>query len=401
MKSELAHWWKVLRKVTVTVGLLLSFLFLVEVLRVFLVLRDLYSPLGYIFVACIIAAIFYTSILILLRIKKRPKIIVPPNVGNLQNPSADECYAYCRYLVKYIERLTENSNLNEADVEIARQGIAAIENSLRTCKTASALSQRLSKIEEDSIKPLLSILDKKAQQEVRKSVRDVMIGVTLSPFRAADLLIVVYRNIGMVLRVMRIYNTQPLLAEQISILLDVFRVVATVNYLNFSQKLTEKIFSSVPAAGKFVDDIAQGIDAGLLTSLAGYGAIYRCRAYKKLDRDEVDLKIANQIKRFVLIVNSIFKTDVLPKMRIRIISIIPNGKIRDVGAFWQKISDSISNAIDSTGSTFESFIKKPVVATGRKALGAGVVSISKHRENRTKAADMIPTRTKSIGEGMG
>ena len=149
-----------------------------------------------------------------------------------------------------------------------------------------------------------------------------------------------------------------MLAEQISILLDVFRVVATVNYLNFSQKLIEKIFSSVPAVGKFVDDIGQGIGAGLLTSLAGYGAIYRCRAYKTLDRDELDLKIANQIKRFVIIVNGIFKSDVLPKMRTRIISIIPNDQIKNAGVFWQKTSDSICNAIDTTGSTIESFVKK-------------------------------------------
>ena len=85
-----------------------------------------------------------------------------------------------------------------------------------------------------------------------------MLGVTLSPFRAVDLAVVIYRNAAMVFRIMSFYNSRPLLSEQVLILRDAFSVVDTVNYLNFGEKLIEQLFSRVPWIGQAVDDFAQG-----------------------------------------------------------------------------------------------------------------------------------------------
>ena len=76
------------------------------------------------------------------------------------------------------------------------------------------------------------MLDEKAEKQVRKSTRDVMVGVTLSPYKAADLLIVLYRNLIMTTKIIRIYNTRPRFREQLKTIYDTICIVATVNYIN-------------------------------------------------------------------------------------------------------------------------------------------------------------------------
>ena len=85
----------------------------------------------------------------------------------------------------------------------------------------------------------------------------------------------------MVLRDCNIYNSRPLLSEQVLVLKDVLKVVATINYMNWGQKVAESLTSSVPIIGRASGEIAQGLGAGLLTSVAGHGAMERCRTDTK------------------------------------------------------------------------------------------------------------------------
>ena len=73
-----------------------------------------------------------------------------------------------------------------------------------------------------------------------------MIAVVLSPFRSADLLVVLYRNGQMILRLAQLYQTRPAPVEQLRIVRDVLAVVATVNLLNFTEKFVEQLFERVP-----------------------------------------------------------------------------------------------------------------------------------------------------------
>ena len=81
-------------------------------------------------------------------------------------------------------------------------------------------------------------------------MRDVMLAVTLSPYKSADLLVVVYRNFVMVGRIIRIYNARPSVAGQMRVFSDIFSVVATVNYLNMGRNLIEALASHVPGIGQ-------------------------------------------------------------------------------------------------------------------------------------------------------
>jgi uncharacterized membrane protein YcjF (UPF0283 family) len=352
------------------VGVLLSFFVLVEVLHIFTIFKDVYPPLGYGFLLVIAAAILYAVFYLVAAIRKLPKVLQAPDIEGLEAADPDECRAYASYLTAYITRLQDNPLLSVEDGQLAVSKAKELKRALNKEHATMEWLEIISNAETEAVEPLLKHLDQKAEEEIGNSVRDIMIGVTLSPYRAADLFVVIYRNAAMVLRVMRIYNSRPLMTEQVLIFRDVLRVVATVNFMNFGQKLMDQLFSHVPYVGRALEDFAEGIGAGLLTSVAGHGALYRCRAYRGWNQEEAVRNLTSHVKRLLSDVKNIFKKDVLHRMRNRVYSTANPTETQDPG-FWDKTMNGVSSALDATESVMVNMIKKPLVTGTRNTLKAG------------------------------
>ncbi len=400
MVSELRHWWKIIRSAILVIGVLFSFFAFVEIIHIYNILRDAYSPLGYVFLIIIAITVIWFLIYIFLNIRKRPRVLTPPNLEDLSSVSQNECKKYCKYLILFLQRLIQNPHLSIDDIETARQKVTHMEKLLESHPDQSFLLKEIDKTEKEFVEPLLSKLDEKAKAEIRKSVRDIMLGVTLSPFRSIDLFVIIYRNASMVNKVMAVYNSRPLLGEQLFIFRDVLRIVATVNYMNFGEKLMEQFLSRVPYIGGALDDFAQGVGAGLLTSVAGHGAIYRCRAYKRWDQEIAVKTMSAHIKEFMKDVKDLFKEDVLPKMRSKVYSATPSDKTEDPG-FWEKTTNGISSALDATDSMIEIIVKKPVIAGSRGTVKLSSTAISKGKKIITQGKDGILAGGKFVGSGTG
>lgn len=179
-------------------------------------------------------------------------------------------------------------------------------------------------------------------------MRDVMVGVTLSPWKAADLLIVLYRNLVMVTRIIHVYNARPRFRQQLSIYADIVRVIATVNYINMGKNLIEGLGSRVPGIGRFIDDIAQGMGAGFMTTVVGHAAMDRCRAYRPWNEAQAKDSLKNRAAAFYGDVKDTFWVDVWPTLRTR------------AGAAAGDLRDKIASALDETQNAITSCIKAPV-----------------------------------------
>jgi putative membrane protein len=400
MVPELRRWWKIIRTAILMIGFFLCFFAFVEVLHVYTVLRNVWPPLGYAFLLLVTTGCILFLVYIFIKIGKRPRVLRPPDIEDLASASPEECHAYCLYLIQYLERLIRNPNFPDENIEIARMNMDLLEKLILSHQQPSALLEEIDKTEKEIIEPLLSKLDEKAEAEVRKSVRDIMIGVTLSPYRTVDLLIVIYRNASMVKRVMWIYNSRPLLAEQFSIFMDVLRVVVLVNYMSFGQKLMEQFLYRVPYIGRVLDDFAEGVGAALLTSVAGHGAIYRCRSYERWDQKTAVQTISSMVKGFMNDVKDMFKQDLLPKMRNKVYSTAPSDKTADP-VFWEKTTKGISSALDDTESIIDALIKKPVIAGSKGTIKVGSAAISKSTKAVIQGANGLWKGTKSVALGTG
>ena len=190
-------------------------------------------------------------------------------------------------------------------------------------------------------------------------MRDVMVGVTLSPYKAADLLIVLYRNLIMVGQIIHVYNARPRFRQQLSIYADIVRVIATVNYLNMGRNLIEGLGSHVPGIGRFVDDIAQGMGAGFMTTVVGHAAMDRCRAFRPWNETQAKDSLRRRAAAFYGDVKDTFWVDVWPTIRSR------------AGAAAGDLRDKIASALDETGNAIGSFVKVPVNAAVYAGNAAG------------------------------
>ncbi len=362
--------WNIILKAFIVAGVVLTTLFLVELLRIFMFLYRITPVLGFAFAAFLLALTLIIIARFIVARRRSPPVLVAPPLGDPNTATHAEMVAYCRYLARYLDRLSENENLDSAQQTAAREQVATIKDVLRAHPLNEDLRMTIRKSEREIIEPLLAELGELSSREVRHCVRDVMIGVTLSPYPSMDLLIVLYRNFAMVTRVISMYRSRPAWREQFMILRDILVVVATVNFINLNRKLLENLFSQIPVVGRFIDDIGQGVGAGILTSVAGHAAIDRCAAFKGWDREAEAASLAARATRFLVDVRQLFTHDLLPELKSRIRADVPEEIIKEPG-FWDSIERGINSAVDLTGKAWDSFVRKPVVASAQGVAMAG------------------------------
>lgn len=362
--------WKMFCRILLIIGGLLTFIVLVELFRIYTLFYR-YSPiLAWTYVA-VLSGLLLAGLLHAIRgMIRYPRSLKPPPPPAAGEATHHEMKRYCRYLTHYLQRLADNPRMTEEQQDLALRQIEEIDGVLKAHPLNDDLERTIQQTETDVIAPLLNTLDQEAEREVRRSVRDVMIGVMLSPYHSVDLLIVLYRNTAMVLRVVAIYSTRPLPREQFRTLRDVMRVVATVNFLYIGRNLLENLFAFVPVIGRITDDIGQGLGAGLFTSAAGHAAMHRCAAFRGWNKQEAAETLGAHMKDFVKDVKNIFTKDVLPDIKGRIIAEAPAEKAQQPG-FWEQVNRGIGNALDSTMKAAGDWVVKPAVAGAQGILYGG------------------------------
>ena len=371
----LRTWWKIIRLVTIGIGLLLSFFAVIEIIRAYQTLHELHPAAGYGFLGILFCGTVLIAGYVAVTLASRPAVLIPPVISDTNSATKRELRRYGRYLSKYINRLSDNAALSAEDKDKAREGMIELALALDTGDNKEAFLAAIEKAEEQVTKPILEKLNEEANRQIRDSVRDVMIGVTVSPYKAADLIIVLYRNLVMVMRIVRIYNSRPRFRQQLQILGDTIKVVATVNYINVGKSLLEGLGSRLPVIGQYTDDIAQGMGAGFMTSVAGHAAMDRCRAFKGWNEQEAKQNLRNRVSDFYADVRDIFWKDILPEIS------------KLVGQVPKEALEKIRFALDRTGNAIASFVKVPV----RTVTAAGKTA---------KGSSSTGSKTKKTGPGM-
>ena len=356
--------WKLIRTAVIVAGVLLTFFAVLEILRAFQILYELHPVAGYAFLAIVLGLLLWCVLYVWGNMAVFPKPLKPPAIANVENAADKQLRKYIRYLYRYIQRLLSNPHLSEQELSKLIDALSQ----LQTPPTDRAeMLNLITAIENDPIKPVLKTLDTAAAKQVRDSMRDIMVGVTLSPYKSADLMIVLYRNLVMVVRIVKVYRVRPAVSEQLRIFSDIINVIATVNYINMGKNLIEGLGSRVPGIGRFVDDIAQGIGAGFMTTITGHAAMDRCRSFRGWNEVEAKKHLLSHVGDFYNDVKDMFFKDVWSGLRGRA------GHVPDEAA------DKVADAIDETGSLLGSFIRMPVKAvttTGQAVYDTTTKSVS-------------------------
>ena len=370
--------WKLIRTAVIVIGVLLTFFAVLELLRAYQILREMHPIAGYAFLAIIIGALVWLVVYVWGNMAVFPKALKPPKIDDVESATDRQLKKYIQYLKRFLQRLISNPNLTDDDRSQITNALSQLEDQSATDRTETL--NRITSIEENHIKPVLKTLDAAASRQIRDSMRDIMVGVTLSPYKSADLLIVLYRNLVMVVRIVRVYRVRPSLSEQLGIFSDIINVIATVNYINMGKNLIEGIASRVPGIGRFVDDIAQGIGAGFMTTITGHAAMDRCRSFRGWNEAEAKKHLLSHVNDFYNDVKDIFFKDVWAGVRGR------------AGAAATDAGDKVADAIDETGSLLDSFVRTPVkivTTTGQTIYDVGTTSTKAVYKTGSKGISLI------------
>ncbi|MDA0578636.1 MAG: YcjF family protein [Verrucomicrobia bacterium] len=362
--------WRIAQFIVIGFCALCLFFVTVEFLRAYVILRDVHPMLGGIFAMALGLGALMLLLWYLGTMGSRPQVLHAPVGVEPATAAGRPLRAYARFQVRLMRRLAANPNL-EADLqERLQRQTERLREALAAGDEAADLRRCVLDAEELAIAPALVPLDQQARQEVARGVRDVMLAVTLSPWRSADLVVVFYRNVRMVMRLAAIYNSRPPLREQGAIVRDVFMVVASVNIFNYGSNLLQNLTSSVPLLGRFADDIAEGVGAGLMTSVTGHAALGRCRSYGRWNQEEAENSIRRKLREFLDDVKCIVVSDVLQRIRKPVEAQVPAASRPP--RLQEEIRQGVTTAIDETSSIMDALIFRPVTTVGRTAVDRGV-----------------------------
>ncbi len=372
--------WKTFTRILLLVGALLTFFVLIELFRIFAMFYRFDPVLGWAYVAVLGLILLAGTLYVWKAMGRYPRSLRPPPLPPFTDATHQELKRYARYLIAYLRRLSHNRNLSEEDAAYLTEEIDTMTGLLNHHPLNEDLVRIIQKTDMEILPPIHKSLKNRAEKEIRGSVRDVMLGVTLSPYHSMDLLIVLYRNFAMIFRIMAVYEARPSPRAQLRILRDVLRVVATVNFLYVGRNLIENLFAFIPWVGRVADDIGQGLGAGLFTSAAGHAVIDRCSTYHEWEKEAAVESLAAQTRDFLRDVKNIFTKDVLPDIKNRILSEAPEDKVREPG-FWDNLQSGVNKAFDATIKAAGSVLPKFPEAQPQRA------PASYHRKPATPMPD--------------
>jgi uncharacterized membrane protein YcjF (UPF0283 family) len=340
---------RTIKAVVVLFGVLLGFFAVLEVIRAFQTLYSLHPIAGFLFLLVLAGGGVWLGVWFVRTVRQSPGALKPPAVGEIEQADSRQLGRWAKYQIRFCQRLLDNPALDANTKQKVQSGLDSLKTAVAS---GTELPEKIKAVETEAIMPAIETLDKQANRQVRDCVRDVMLAVTLSPYKSVDLFIVLYRNVMMVGRIIRTYNNRPTLGQSIRIGLDVLNIVATVNYINMGKNLIEALASRLPGIGKLTDDIAQGIGAGFMTSIAGHAAIDRCRAFRRWNAQQAKAGLMGSVGDFYSDVRDIFFADVWGFVKLH------SGQATD------QVKDTIYQALDQVAQTLGQCVLVPVKAVG-------------------------------------
>jgi uncharacterized membrane protein YcjF (UPF0283 family) len=346
----LSDFLRTVKACVVFFGVLLSLFAIFELLRMFQTLYSIHPAAGYVFLGILAGGFIWLVVWFFRILGNSPRALIPPATVDIEQADLRQLRRWARYQLRFLQRLTQNPFLNEPMRAQIQAELDRLAPAFSQTREFERMHQLVLTTEEKTILPALDMLDRQAARQVRDCVRDVMLGVTLSPYKSADIFIVLYRNVLMTGRIIQTYNTRPALGQTIRIGIDILNIVATVNYINMGKNLIEGLASKLPGLGRLTDDIAQGIGAGFMTSIAGHAAMDRCRAFRRWNPQAARAGLLNRVGDFYADVRDIFFSDVWGFVKVR------SSQATD------QARDAIGQALDQTARTLTECVRIPVRA---------------------------------------
>ena len=297
---------KVLKYLSITLAVILLISVIRQIVWIFDILHYFNPVIGYLFIALIALGLIYVGIRLGKNILSLPKKLIPPDQSR-----KNYFIRKHKYLIKYCRRLLENKYL---DLSYSKERMEVLDSLIQPQSTDTSVSELNQKIIIEVIIPTHLILSKEAEENIRSAVRDTMLGVMLSPFRALDSILVISKSFGLFFKLITIFNQRPSISEIIAYFKDAMHIVVNVNLLSYSDQATKYIFAKVPFMDRTADEMIQGIGAGILVTSFGRATLQRVQCYEVWVDGEEKEKFARTLQSFAVYIRDIISNDLVTSL---------------------------------------------------------------------------------------
>ena len=116
----MAEAWKLVRRIAIVVGVLLTITVFAELLDVFLSLHRVSPVLGWLFAASGFGAIVGGAVYLAWTLRSRPVVLTPPASEPEETASPADLQRHAKYLGRYLLNLSENERLSISQQQEAK-----------------------------------------------------------------------------------------------------------------------------------------------------------------------------------------------------------------------------------------------------------------------------------------
>lgn len=349
--------FKFARTISYSLIVIMAVFMAFRVVEVYVFFADIHAWLGVAFLAVFFAALTWFVGRPLYQFMRMPAALKPPSLPPISERTARDLGKHLRFVERYLQSLLENPEWDgdPKDVESAVAQVSVLRDETAQADNAqvAALSDRIKKLERDTVERLLAPLDVKARKVIRQEALGVGIATAISWNGTIDAFIVLWRNCNLISRIARIYYGRPGARGTLSILRDVSAAVIAGAYL---QDLSEAAGSALGGVfGKTVGALGGPLLDGGLNGVAtlriAYVAKARCRSFQAWNE-----KTRGEAMRGAFKEAAVLSRDLVAEI------------IRTVGGgLWKVPQKAVSKLVDAVGG----FFKKTAPGTDGEAAPAG------------------------------
>jgi len=246
---------------------------------------DMNAWLGVAFLVLFFAALGWFVVRPIYQFMRMPAALRPPSLPPITERTAADLARHLAFVERYLLSLLDNPEWDgdplQVDDAVERCRALRSETTDADQTQVAALSDRIHRLEQETVARLLAPLDAKVRKVIRQEALGVGIATAVSWNGTVDAFIVLWRNCNLISRIAKIYYGRPGARGTLSILRDVSAAVIAGAYL---QDLSEAAGSALggifgKAAGALGGPLLDGGLNGVATLRIGYVAKARCRAF--------------------------------------------------------------------------------------------------------------------------
>lgn len=303
-----------LRRLGLVIALLLTVAIGLELIRAYAIFHRIHPVVAWVYAGVLLLAVLF-GLWRLLGYLHDHDALFPADLPPAERARHKDLVAHCRYLARYLKRLSGSVYLGEEQQRLARQTAYDMEEMLAHHPLLEDLTRAIVNAEQKVIADLHTHLDGHARDMTRDKMTAIVADVIQPPFPVVNAVVVFYHEVTICAAVTGVYLSEPSLHEYWTVLRDTWRVMTRGDFIRIGQSLFAGVYANCPPMGGAVEDLGQATACIWLTESIAQATALRCRTTRRWRAGDAIAAMDAHCAQSLSATRDVLIKDVLPLMK--------------------------------------------------------------------------------------